>query len=53
MKSFAVSLPLTTLLLLLVVVQSCAPNKESQQALESSIPENIELNQDLRKSHAD
>ena len=50
MRSLFVSLPLTTLLLLLVVVQSCAPNKESQQALESSIPENVELNVSLGSS---
>ena len=50
MRSLFVSLPLTTLLFLLVVVQSCAPNKESQQALESSIPENVELNVSLGSS---
>ena len=50
MRSLFVSLLLTTLLLLLVVVQSCAPNKESQQALESSIPENVELNVSLGSS---
>ena len=50
MRSLFVSLPLTILLFLLVVVQSCAPNKESQQALESSIPENVELNVSLGSS---
>ena len=50
MRSLFVSLPLTTLLFLLLVVQSCAPNEESQQALESSIPENVELNVSLGSS---
>jgi len=43
MRLLSASLILAPLLLLLVVVQSCAPSKESQQALESSVPENVEL----------
>ena len=45
MKSFAVSLTLALLPLLLVL--ACAPSEESQQALENSIPEDVILNVSL------